>query len=99
MVSSFDTRELIAFKELCITNTKDYKIGFLYYGNPTKSILFEIKNLLNSHSLNIDIDNLDQDIIKYAKDLGIKVYVYTVINDEESDHLKNIGVDGVFRDV
>ncbi|TKB46686.1 glycerophosphodiester phosphodiesterase [Thalassotalea mangrovi] len=51
---------------------------------------------LNAYSVHIDIDFVNQDFVDDAHRRGLKVFVYTVDNEEDIVEMHHLGVDGIF---
>ncbi|MFT4993320.1 MAG: glycerophosphoryl diester phosphodiesterase [Paraglaciecola sp.] len=90
IVSSFDHHLLKDIKAL----SPSLKIAALTTGKPIDYALFAQN--LDAYSVNIDMTFIDQHFVADAKSRGLKIFVYTV--DEEEDLLKliDLAVDGVF---
>ncbi|MBY6096374.1 glycerophosphodiester phosphodiesterase [Ferrimonas balearica] len=54
---------------------------------------------LNAHSINVDVDFVDQALVDDAHQRGLKVYVYTVDQPEDIAALAKMGVDGIFSNL
>ncbi|MFA6183521.1 MAG: glycerophosphodiester phosphodiesterase [Parcubacteria group bacterium] len=105
LISSFSKKELEKF----IQYLPQIKIGFLI--NPLRPYSLWIKRFpfifkkhlhfakkINSFSINIHKKIVNQKIVAMAHKEKIKIFVYTVNQKKEIQHLKDIGVDGIFSD-
>lgn len=92
LVSSFNHPELAKFHALA----PDVRIGVLFCGVPLN--LAQYANDMGAYSLNLDRDFVTKALVDNAHELGLKVFVYTVNNQDEADRLKRKGVDGLFTD-
>ena len=90
IVSSFDHPLLKRIKTLRPT----LKIGALTASKPIDYAAFA--ETLQAYSVNIDVSFIDQHFVEDAKSRGLKVFVYTVDEEEDLLKLKSWGVDGVF---
>lgn len=92
LVSSFNHHWLSELKH-CLPSQK---IAALTASKPIG--LCQFATQLNAYSINVDIDVLDEEFIKDAKQRGLKVFVYTVNHPEDWQRLDAMGVDGIFCD-
>ena len=92
MVSSFNHYELLEFVEM----NSSVRIGALMEGIPLGYAEFAEK--LNAYSINISRDFVNKTIINDAHNRGMRIFVYTVNNQNEYDRMTSIGVDGIFTD-
>ena len=90
IVSSFNHPELARFKALC----PDVRIGVLICGIPIN--LAQYAKDMDAYSLNLDRDFVTKELVDNAHELGLKVLVYTVNEQDEANRLKAKGVDGIF---
>lgn len=90
IVSSFDHHLLREIKAL----DPSLKIAALTASKPIDYALFAEN--LRAYSVNIDISFIDQNFVKDAKARGLKVFVYTVDQQEDLQMLRDWQVDGVF---
>ncbi len=90
LVSSFNHRELKKFQVV----SPQVRIGALFTGIP----LDLAKSLagLDTYSINLSREFIDQDIVDEAHELGKKVLVYTVNSRSDFERITALGVDGVF---
>lgn len=51
---------------------------------------------LDAYSVHIDIDFVNQEFVNDAHERGLKVFVYTVDNEEDIVEMHHLGVDGIF---
>jgi glycerophosphoryl diester phosphodiesterase len=90
LISSFDHRELMKFREIDGTTL----LGVLYNGTPKNKVSFEME--LGAYSVHPSVRFVDLDFVKDAHDRGLRVYVFTVNGDGQIDRMRKMGVDGVF---
>lgn len=92
LVSSFHLPELWEFKQLL----PEVPLGALYCGVPLDwaGLAAEI----GAQTLNISDEFVDARLIQDAHARGLKLYVYTVNDEDELRTLHAMGVDGVFTD-
>jgi glycerophosphoryl diester phosphodiesterase len=92
LVSSFNHIELTKFKKLC----PNVNIGVLFCGVPVN--LAQYAKDMGAYSLNLDRDFVTKELVDSAHELGLKVFVYTVNDQDEANRLKAKGVNGIFTD-
>lgn len=105
LISSFDKQEL----EKIVKHLPRAKKAFLV--SPLRPYSFWIKRFpfifkshlrfakkIDSFSINLHKNLVNQKIIALAHSENLKVFVYTVNQEREIRYLKNIGVDGIFSD-
>lgn len=92
IVSSFNHDWLKQLKE----EQPQWLIGALSASKGVDKSLFA--KTLGAISINLDLDIIDEDYVRHAKQLGLSVYVYTVNQPEDWQWLNDLGVDGVFCD-
>ena len=92
LVSSFHLPELEAFNDAA----PEIPIGVLLCGVPLEWAAEAAE--LRAQSLNISDEFVDPRLIGDAKARGLKVYVYTVNEREDIEHMRALGADGVFTD-
>jgi len=92
LVSSFHLPELADFRDAA----PEIPIGVLLCGVPLEWAAEAAE--LSAQALNISDEFADPRLIGDAKQRGMKVYVYTVNEREEIEHMRAIGADGVFTD-
>jgi len=92
LVSSFHLPELELFRQAA----PEIPIGVLLCGVPLEWAAEAAE--LSAQALNISEEFADERLIGDAKARGLKVYVYTVNERDEIEHLRKMGVDGVFTD-
>lgn len=90
IISSFYPSELKEFQKL---NPK-IKIGILIEKNPAPFI--ELAATSGADSINISMKFTNQELIKSAHNLGLKVYVWTVNSPKDIKRMKDMGVDAIF---
>lgn len=90
LVSSFDHHLLAAFRVLA----PHIHIGALTACKPINYAAFATE--LHAYSVNININFVDKDFVKDAKNRGLNIFVYTVDDPEEIIKLEKWGVDGIF---
>ena len=90
MVSSFDHRALNEFKQL----SPQIPIGVLIEGIPLSYSDCAVE--LNAQSINLSLDFINQDFVNHAHNNGLKVYVYTVNDDDDITKMKSLNIDGIF---
>jgi glycerophosphoryl diester phosphodiesterase len=71
-----------------------WKIGALTGSKPLTYSKFAEE--LEAYSIHIDIDFVDQIFVNDAHERGLKVFVYTVDQEEDIDDLHKMNVDGIF---
>jgi len=90
LISSFNHPLLKRVKEL---------LPALRIGALTASIPLEYAKFaqdLNAFSLHVDREFINTEFVNDAKQRGLKVYAYTVDKQKDIEHLKSLGVDGIF---
>lgn len=92
LVSSFNQHELLEFNKL---NSK-IKIGVLNIGILIDFAKFAEK--VNAYSINPSMDFIDQDLVDDAHKRNMKVFVWTVNDQDDIQKIKALGVDGIFSD-
>ncbi|WP_462152306.1 glycerophosphodiester phosphodiesterase [Pseudoalteromonas xiamenensis] len=90
LISSFNHPLLKRVKELLPA----VRIGALTSSIPLEYAKFAQD--LNAFSLHVDREFINTDFVNDAKQRGLKVYAYTVDKQKDIEHLKSLGVDGVF---
>ncbi|MFC1883270.1 glycerophosphodiester phosphodiesterase [Thermodesulfobacteriota bacterium] len=90
MVSSFDHRELMKVRVIDGT----ILLGVLYNGIPVNKDPFAIE--LGAYSVHPSVKFVDREFVEDAHGSGLRVYVFTVNNNDQIDRMKGMGVDGVF---
>lgn len=92
VVSSFDHRQLLQFKQ----RLPDVKRGILIEGIPLGYAAgFEE---LEAYSFHPSLNFINAELVKDAQDRGLKVWVYTVNEEDDMQLMSELGVDGVFTD-
>ncbi|WP_462173513.1 glycerophosphodiester phosphodiesterase [Pseudoalteromonas xiamenensis] len=90
LISSFNHPLLKRVKELLPAA----RIGALTASIPLEYAKFAQD--LNAFSLHVDREFINTDFVNDAKQRGLKVYAYTVDKQKDIEHLKSLGVDGIF---
>ena len=90
LISSFNHHLLAEVKAL----NPSINTGALTAGCPYHYA--EFAEQLNSYSVHIDIDFVNQAFVDDAHYRGLKVYVYTVDGDDDIIAMHRLGVDGIF---
>lgn len=90
LISSFNHPLLKRVKELLPAA----RIGALTSSIPLEYAKFAQD--LNAFSLHVDREFINTDFVNDAKQRGLKVYAYTVDKQKDIEHLKSLGVDGIF---
>ncbi|WP_137168265.1 glycerophosphodiester phosphodiesterase [Salinimonas lutimaris] len=93
IVSSFNHTWLQDIKVL----RPDIQIGALTASYPVNGADFA--SLLDAYAMHIDMDIVDEDIVRLAHREGLKVLVYTVDDPQDMHKLKSWGVDGIFTNL
>ncbi len=81
---------------------KNMKLSYLIYEQYCN--LHEIKRMKNYyfeyklHSLNLPLESVTPEIVKYCNDNNMRIYVYTVNETKQIRYLREMGVNGVFTD-
>ncbi len=89
-VSSFNHHELQAFKKLL----PQVKIGALIVGIPVTYAKFAEE--LGAYSVNVSLEFINQAFVNDAHERGLKIFVFTVNERDDSERMKRLGVDGIF---
>ena len=50
------------------------------------------------HSINLPLESITDEIVKYCNGAGIRIYIYTVNEVKQIRYLRELGVNGVFTD-
>jgi glycerophosphoryl diester phosphodiesterase len=90
LISSFNHHLLAEIK----SQDPDWRVGALTASLPIDYAKFGQK--LGAYSVHICMDLVNQAFVKDAHKRGMKVYVYTVDQDDDINDLIAIGVDGIF---
>jgi glycerophosphoryl diester phosphodiesterase len=90
IVSSFNHLELVTFKKLL----PEVRIGFLFVGIPLDLAEFAEKN--GGYSINPNNEFINQVLVDDAHKRGLKVFVWTLKDDDEIRRMRDLGVDGIF---
>ncbi len=92
LVSSFDHLEISAFKK----QAPEFRVAPLLYGVPHD--LAACGGALGAWAVNIAAEFAEPRLIEDIRKRGMKIFVYTVNDEEEAKYLQSLGVDGVFSD-
>lgn len=92
LVSSFNHRELAKFKKIL----PQVKIGALFAGIPFNYA--KLAKELNAYSINLSQEFISQELVDDAHEQGLKVFVFTVNDNDDIQKIKSMGVDGIFSD-
>ncbi|MET1256182.1 glycerophosphodiester phosphodiesterase [Aliikangiella maris] len=90
LISSFNHHLLNEFK----LKHPDWQIGALTASLPLEYAMFAEK--LSAYSVHIDVDFVNQTFVDDAHARGLKVFVYTVDDEDDIEDLLHMGVDGIF---
>lgn len=90
LISSFNHPLLHQVKSL----RNDLKIGALTASCPLDYAVFGEE--LDAYSVNIDVNFVNEAFVKDAHQRNLKVYVYTVDQEEDIIAMHRLGVDGIF---
>jgi len=90
LVSSFNHRELMSIK----SKNPEVEIGFLYYGIPTDLGKSGKEN--NAYSIHISDEFYSKEFVDAAKSMELKVFVYTINDQELLNKFNHINIDGFF---
>ena len=90
LVSSFNHRELLLFKQI----NPRIRIGMLHCHLPVDDARAAAE--MGAYSVNPSLEFVDQRYVDDAHSRGLKVYVYTVNHPEDIQRMRTLGVDGVF---
>lgn len=90
LVSSFNHQELRKFQLLLPA----VKIGVLTANSSVN--LSELAEQFDAYSINLRLKSVNQEFIKEAHKLGLKVFVYTVDKKEDIKRMKHWKLDGIF---
>lgn len=103
MISAFDHRELITFSRVWDeldspepTKQKKPLIGLLF--SSIDPYMCNYAKNLGAYSLNLDDNVTEARIVHEARNLGLKVFVFTVNDLNRARELAAMGVDGIFTD-
>lgn len=90
IISSFNWRELEKIRAV----NREIPIAVLIEGkNPIEAI--PIAKRLGAEAINPDIDRLDLKTANEIKNAGLKIYTWTVNEEDDINKAKRIGVDGI----
>lgn len=92
VISSFDQRQLHWLQK----NQPKLPRALLIEGLPLNNA--EQCAPMTVESFNLHLNFIDQEIVDDAHTRGLKIFVYTANHIDDWQHLKTLGVDGVFTD-
>jgi len=92
IVSSFNRRQLVGVKIM----NPDIRTGVVVDGIRRRYTRFAKKHDLFSVHPRVDLVNVK--FIQRARELGLKIFVFTVNTSQEIARLERLGVDGIFTD-
>lgn len=90
LISSFNWEELKSMRAY----NKDVAIAVLTEEDPLEAI--PTAKSLNAVAINPNYRTLSKENVQTLQDDGFKVYTWTVNEPEDIDHMKNLGVNGIF---
>ncbi|WP_394172033.1 glycerophosphodiester phosphodiesterase [Thalassotalea litorea] len=90
LLSSFNHHLLFELKTL----NQQINTGALTASCPLDYAAFAER--LDAYSVHIDIDFVNQDFVNDAHERGLKVFVYTVDNEQDIVEMHHLGIDGIF---
>lgn len=86
-LSSFDHEELARA-------SKDYRKGALFHRESAE--YFNVTASLGAYSLNLSMRIVNEKVVAEAHKQGLKVFVYTVNEPADIEHMRELGVDAIF---
>jgi glycerophosphoryl diester phosphodiesterase len=92
VISSFNHHELVNFRRF----NKECRVAALMAHTPLNYADIIQADKLDLWALNLKIDNTSPEFVRSAHEKGYKFLVFTVNELEDRDHLRDMGVDGVF---
>ena len=92
LVSSFRINELKEFNSFL----PDVKLGYLAM-EVTMQQAKEL-NKLNFYSIGLEKNCLKNDVFVQLQELGLKVFAFTVNDDEDIERFKQMGINGIITD-
>ena len=92
LISSFRINELKTFNSLL----PEVKLGYLAMEVTSKQA--KELNKLNFYSIGLEKNCLKKDVFIQLRDMGLKIFVFTVNDIEEIEHFTRMGVDGIIAD-
>lgn len=92
LISSFDHQQLYQFKQ----RLPDIKRGVLISGIPLD--FAASAEALQAYSFHPSLDFVNNELVADAKKRGLKVWVYTVNEEDDLRLMCDLGVEGVFTD-
>lgn len=92
VVSSFDHHQLFELKK----SMPEVRRGVLTFGIPLDYA--QCCDAIEAYSFHSGLTFVNKALVNDAKRRGLKVWVYTVNEIDDMQHLSEIGVDGVFTD-
>ncbi|WP_299225770.1 glycerophosphodiester phosphodiesterase family protein [uncultured Psychroserpens sp.] len=93
LISSFQHHEL----ETVFKIDEDFRLGVLTKASVTDAI--EFASTINAFAVHPNVALLTKNNVKFAQQLGFKVYTWTVNDDGTIDRMKAYGVDAIISDV
>jgi glycerophosphoryl diester phosphodiesterase len=90
LISSFNWEELKSMRAL----NQDVAIAVLTEEDPLQAI--PAAKALNAIAINPNYRTLSKENVEALQDDGFKVYTWTVNEPEDINHMKNLGVNGIF---
>lgn len=93
LISSFDHVQLL----YCMERLPGVRRAVLVEGIPLR--VKDLCDSLKAWAFNPSLSFINRDLVHAAKRAGLKVFVYTVNNEEDWVWLSELGVDGVFTDL
>lgn len=92
LISSFKINELKEFNSLL----PNVRLGYLAMEITSKQAK-ELRQL-NFYSIGLEKNCLKKDVFVQLRDMGLKIFVFTVNDVEEIEHFSRMGVDGIISD-
>ncbi len=93
IISSFDIDCLKNIRKI----SDDIRIGFLYNKKDWKKAIKKAV-ALKAYSFHVSDKILSEGLIAKAHKKGMRLFVYTINNEDEMRHAVELGVDGIFTD-
>jgi glycerophosphoryl diester phosphodiesterase len=92
LISSFKPEELFDIR----SRSKKLKLGYLFETHPQMGM--EFARDIGAWSIHPRLDLVDENLIARARDLGLKVIVWTVNDELDMRWMMKLGVDGIITD-
>ena len=92
LISSFDHRQILTLRQMDCP----WALAPVSYGVPMQPL--EMIRTLKPYSWHIDDEYLDLDLVRRIQAQGVRVMMYTVNELKNVQHLREVGLDGVFTD-